>query len=170
MPLADLTTLAALKAYAQVSVSTDDAVLTSMIAAASAAARSYLNRDVTTASYTITRDGRGTAMMLLPQFPVTAVAQVIVDGRTIPAQSAFGLPGYRFTDTSLILAGFCFTRGFGNVQVGFTAGYATAPADIAQAVNEWVALRYKERDRIGFQSKSLAGETVSFVTKAMPDS
>jgi uncharacterized phiE125 gp8 family phage protein len=151
--------LAAVKAYAQVNGTTDDAVLQSMITAYSAAARSYCNRDLTSQDYSITRDGRGTTMMLLPQFPVTAVSSVIVDGRPISAQSAFGLPGYRFTDKAIILDGFCFTRGFGNVQIAFTAGYAAVPDDIAQAVNEWVALRYKERDRIGFASKTLAGET-----------
>jgi hypothetical protein len=169
MPLADLTTLEDFKAYARVVASTDDPMLRSMIAAYSAAARSYLNRDITSASYSITRDGRGTSMMVLPQYPVTAVSSVIVDGKPISAQTAFGLPGYRFTESAIILDGFRFTPGFGNVQVGFTAGYATVPADIAEAVNEWVALRYREIDRIGFASKSLAGETVAFITKAMPD-
>lgn len=166
----DLTTLADLKAYAQITGTADDAVLQSMITAYSAAARSFCNRDFTSQDYSITRDGRGTTMMQLPQFPVTAVSSVIVDGRPIAAQSAFGLPGYRFTDTAVILDGFCFTRGFGNVHVAFTAGYASVPADVAEAVNEWIALRYKERDRIGFASKVLAGETVTFITKAMPDS
>lgn len=170
MPLADLTTLDDFKSYAKVNASTDDALLRTMITAYSAAARSFMNRDITTASYSITRDGRGTSAMQLPQFPITAVSSVIVDGMPVSAQTAFGLPGYRFTETALILDGFRFTRGFGNVQVAFTAGYVEPPADIAQAVNEWVALRYKEVDRIGFASKSLAGETVSFITKAMPDS
>lgn len=170
MPLADLTTLDDFKAYAQVNATTDDALLRTMIIAYSAAARSFINRDITSASYSITRDGRGTSMMLLPQFPITAISSLSVDGRPILAQTAFGLPGYRFTDTALILDGFRFTRGFGNVGVSFTAGYASVPADIAQAVNEWIALRYKERDRIGYSSKSLAGETVSFITKSMPDS
>lgn len=170
MSLADLTTLDDFKAYAKVNATTDDALLRSMITAYSAAARSFMNRDITTASYSITRDGRGTQMLLLPQFPITAVSSVIVDGMPISAQTAFGLPGYRFTDTAIILDGFRFTRGFGNVQVSFTAGYAVVPADIAEAVNEWVALRYKERDRIGHVSKSLEGQTVAFITKDMPDS
>jgi hypothetical protein len=37
-------------------------------------------------------------------------------------------------------------------------------------VNELVALRYRERDRIGHRSKSLAGERVTFVTAALPES
>jgi hypothetical protein len=168
--MADLTDLASLKAYVQIAGGTDDSLLQGMIASYSAAARSYCNRDFTVQNYAIERDGQGTAKMLLPQFPVTAVSQVNVDGRDIPAQASFGSSGYRFTDTALILDGHIFTRGFANVQVRFTAGYAAVPADLGEAVNEWIALRYKERDRIGFASKSLAGETVAFITKAMPDS
>lgn len=168
--MADLTDLASLKAYAQISGSGDDGVLQAMIASYSQAARSYCNRDFTAQDYAIVRDGQGGSKMLLPQFPVTAVSQVTIDGRDIPAQAGFGCSGYRFTDTALILDGHVFTRGFGNVQVGFTAGYATVPTDLGEAINEWIALRYKERDRIGFASKSLAGETVAFITKAMPDS
>lgn len=168
--MADLTDLASLKAYAQVGGSTDDALLQAMIAAYSEATRSYCNRDFTSQDYDVVRDGQGTAKMLLPAFPVTAVAELTIEGRDIPAQASFGSAGYRFTDAAIILDGHVFSRGFGNVRVRFTAGYQTVPADLSEAVNEWIALRYKERDRIGHASKSLAGETVSFITKAMPDS
>jgi hypothetical protein len=168
--MVDLTDLASLKAYAQIGGAADDALLQGMIGAYSEAARSYCNRDFTSQDYDIVRDGQGTAKMLLPQFPVTAIAEVNVDGCAIPAQAGFGASGYRFTDTAVMLDGHVFSRGFGNVRVRFTAGYAAVPADLGEAVNEWIALRYKERDRIGHASKSLAGETVSFITKAMPDS
>ena len=168
--MADLTDLASLKAYAQIAGSADDFLLQAMIGAYSEAARSYCSRDFTAQDYEIVRDGQGTAKMLLPQFPVIAVAELNVDGAAIPLQAGFGSPGYRFTDTAIILDGHVFSRGFANVRVRFTAGYETVPADLSEAVNEWIARRYKERDRIGHASKSLAGETVSFITKAMPDS
>ncbi len=47
--------------------------------------------------------------------------------------------------------------------------YSYLPGDIEQACLELVALRYKERERIGHVSKSLAGETVSFTQKDMSD-
>jgi hypothetical protein len=167
--MADLTDLASLKAYAQIGGSAEDGLLQAMLSAYSAAARAYCNRDFTAQDYDVVRDGQGTSKMLLPQFPVTAVAALAIDGMAIPAQAAIGSPGYRFTDSAIILDGHVFTRGFGNVRVRFTAGYEIVPADLAEAVNEWIALRYKERDRIGHASKSLGGETVSFITKAMPD-
>ena len=44
------------------------------------------------------------------------------------------------------------------------------PAEIEQACIEVIAIRYKERDRIGQVSKSIGGETVSFSQKDFPDS
>ena len=57
---------------------------------------------------------------------------------------------------------------FQNVAVTYTAGFAATPPEIEQACIELVALRYKERDRIGHVSKGIAGETVTFQQKDMP--
>jgi hypothetical protein len=42
------------------------------------------------------------------------------------------------------------------------------PAEIAQACNELVALRYRLRDKLEWSTKALAGESVSLITKDMP--
>jgi Phage gp6-like head-tail connector protein len=166
----DLATLAQVKAYAGVVGSADDNALKSLITGYSDWIRQYTNRDFSITSYTVKRDGRDQIAMMLPDWPIISVQSVKIDGLSVAAQSTFGSTGYRFDERSIILNNLCFTRGRSNVDVAYTAGYATIPATIAQALCELVALRYKERDRIGFSSKSLAGETVSFITKAMPDS
>ncbi|HUN48020.1 MAG TPA: hypothetical protein VMU85_15930, partial [Stellaceae bacterium] len=51
----------------------------------------------------------------------------------------------------------------------YTAGYPATPPEVEQACIELVALRYRERERIGHVSKSLAGETVAFSQKDMSD-
>jgi hypothetical protein len=57
------------------------------------------------------------------------------------------------------------------VTLQYTAGYAVTPPDLAQACVELVALRYRERTRIGEVSKSMGGaETVSYSQKDMADS
>lgn len=168
MALADLTTVASVKAYAGIAGSADDALLASLVTAYSAWVRSWLNRDITTNSYDVRRSGRGTFAMQLPQYPLTAVSLLEIDGQAVPAQAAWGAPGYRFDDTQIVLEGYCFTRGISNVHIQFTAGYASPPADIAQAVNELITLRYKMRDKLEWSSKSLSGETVSLVQKDMP--
>jgi hypothetical protein len=63
-----------------------------------------------------------------------------------------------------------FPVGYNTVVVAYTAGYATTPLDVAQACIELVALRYRERTRIGEVSRSLGGaETVSYSQKDMSD-
>lgn len=166
----DLTTLESFRAYAGGASTVDDALIGQLITAYSAAVLSYINRQLLSGPVSIVRDGRGGRVMTLPEYPVTAIALVQIDGRAIPAQAAFGQAGYRFTDTQVVLDGYCFTNGVGNIRIDFTAGYEVVPSDIEQAVNELVALRYRERDRIGHRSKSLGGETVSFITAALPDS
>ena len=50
----------------------------------------------------------------------------------------------------------------------YTAGYISTPPEVAQACIELVALRYRERTRIGEISKSVgAGETVSYSQRDM---
>lgn len=168
--MADLTTLANVKAWMGLKTADDDALLSRLITAASAYIETWTNRTFAQQTYDEVRDGTGCARMMFADFPVTAVSSVVVDGRAIPLAVAAGDQGYRFDTTGIVLAGYVFTRGVGNVQFSYTAGYTTTPPDIEQACIELVSLRYKERDRIGHQSKSLAGETVSFMIRDFPDS
>ncbi|HEY3910381.1 MAG TPA: hypothetical protein VGM07_10860 [Stellaceae bacterium] len=53
----------------------------------------------------------------------------------------------------------------------YTAGYPATPPEIAQACIELVALRYRERTRIGEVSRSVGGgETVSYAQRDMSPS
>jgi len=61
-------------------------------------------------------------------------------------------------------------RGAQNIVIAYTAGYSTTPPEVAQACIELVALRYRERTRIGEVSRSLGGaETVAYGQKDMSD-
>jgi uncharacterized phiE125 gp8 family phage protein len=162
--MADFTTISDVKAYLGITSATDDALLTRLIAAASQWIRSNLNRDITSQAYTDKLDGTGTSRVILSQFPVTAVTSVTVDGTDQAASNI------AFRDATVALTdGTKFTKGFANVVVTYTAGYATTPGDIAQACIELVAWRYKEKDRIGHASKTIAGEVVAFQTQDVPN-
>jgi len=168
--MADLTTLAAVKSWLGLTASTDDALLSRLITATSAYIEQWTNRHFLSQSFNEVRDGTGSAVLVFADYPVTAVTAVVVNGQAIPLSPGYGQFGYSFTDTVLRLTGRWFDRGLGNVQLTYTAGYASVPPEIEQACIELVALRYKERDRIGHQSKSLAGETVTFMVRDFPDS
>jgi hypothetical protein len=193
MAFGDLTTLADVKAWLQTGQSafpsTDDALLTRLITAASQLIQTWLNRKIALQDWIEVRDGLGTAAgarevrYQFAVFPVSAVSLVVVDGVTVPAipasPSAPGAPiysyaaqaGYLFTPTQLVIRGYAVPRKAGCVTLRYTAGYAVPPPDLAQACIELVALRYRERTRIGEVSKSMGGaETVSYSQKDMSDS
>lgn len=171
MAAGDLTTLANVKAYLSPPLTTtnDDALLARLITASSGFIQAWLNRTIAQSDYAEMRNGAGGMRLFLRNRPVVAVASLMIDGiaiaRSGPPPNA---AGYLFDDSSLYLVGHVFAKGMQNVVVQYTAGYAVTPPEIEQACIALVALRYKERDRIGQASKNLAGEVVSFQQKDMP--
>lgn len=165
MAYGDLTTLADVKAWLQTGQSafppTDDALLARLITAASDYIQAWLNRSIALADYLEVRDGTGGQRLQFACFPVIAVLSLTIDGLSIPPAPAASArtgdtAGYVFSATQLALRGYYFTQRAQNVVVSYTAGYASIPPEIAQACIELVALRYRERTRVGEVSKSFA--------------
>lgn len=169
MAASDLTTLANVKQWLNITVITDDALLTRLITASSGFIQSFVGRQFISQAYVENRSGNNGMLMLFANYPVTAVSSITVNGTAIPLAPDVKTAGYRFDSASVFLNGYSFTRGFNNCVLSYTAGYAAIPLEIEQACFELIGLRYKERDRIGHVSKSLGGETVTFTQKDMPD-
>lgn len=175
MALGDLTTLGNVKQYLGIvsSVTDSDVLLTRMVSALSTFVQTWLNRTIASAAYVDTFDGVGNARFQFNNYPVTAVASLTIDGRVIPAApvpASAGWTGYVWTPNQIALQGYVFTPGYSNVVVNYTAGFATTPGDIEQAVIEIIALRFKQIQQLGFVSKSIGGETVTFNQKDMNSS
>jgi hypothetical protein len=175
MAAGDLTSLANVKQYIGIAtaVTTDDLLLSRLISALSTFVQSWLSRTILSASYTDTVDGVGGSKLQFANYPVTAVSNLLINGRAVPAAAVpavQGWSGYVWTPTQIALQGYCFTRGYSNIVVNYTAGFAAVPLDLEQACIEVIALRYKQRDQIGFVSKAIGGETVTFNIKDMPAS
>lgn len=171
----ELTTLGAVKAWLSLpdtNVNADD-LLTGLITAASGWIEDLLERTIALTSYSANFNGTGGHVLALPEYPVVAVSAVSIDGIVIPVapppgpnQSSVG--GYLFDDSAVYLRGYKFTRGVQNVGISWQGGYAAVPVAVAQAAIELVSLRFKERDRIGEQSKIIQGMQVNFSLKDMP--
>jgi hypothetical protein len=176
MTFGDLCQLADVTAWLQTGQnpfpSTDDALLSRLITAASQFIQNWLGRPILSADWIEVRDGNGGQRMAFANVPVTEVWSLSIDGLDIPPAppgGGFGA-GYAFGPTELALRGYVFTRRSQNVAITYTAGYATVPPDIAQSCIELVCQRYRERSRIGEASKALmSGETVTFSQKDMSD-
>jgi hypothetical protein len=191
----DLATLADVKAWLQTGQSafpaTDDALLTRLITAASQFIQTWLNRRILSQDWIEIRDGLGGPLgrndvrYQFGAFPVSGVSLVVVDGLTIqpipaspPAQLSVAVvstfatqAGYLFTPTQLVIRGYVVPRKAGCVTLQYTAGYPAVPFELAQACIELVALRYRERSRIGEIARAIGGgETVSYSQKDMSDS
>jgi len=164
-----LTTLAKVKQYGQIESVEYDLLLIRMIEAATATIETYCGRKFETQTYTETMDGTGQRKMSLRNVPVTAVASVTIDGKSIPARPSATGNGFTFTQYDIRLTGYAFNLGFDNVQVEYTAGFADVPPDVDMAVCEMVSLRHKSLDRLGVTSKTLAGESISFGTSDFSD-
>jgi uncharacterized phiE125 gp8 family phage protein len=164
-----LCALADVKAFLGITGSATDAVLQSLVTNASALIESYCSRVFARATYTETRNGNGGSRLFLANSPVSAVSAVAIDGQTIPAASGPLTTGYAFDAGVIYLRGYCFNRGVQNVTVSYTAGFATVPADVAQACIELVAAKFAKRDRIDKQSETLGTQqTISYSMADMP--
>jgi hypothetical protein len=168
--MVDLTNLDDVKAWLNLdnTKTADDAILSSLITAASGFIETWCTRSFGVASHTDVRDGTAGVRMPFWHYPVSAVECVTIDGQGVPPGDAVRAPGYYFTPTMLMLRGYQFRRGFGNVVVSYTAGFAVIPPDLARACLDLVAFQYREAGRIGMASSALSGETTSFVIRDMP--
>ena len=138
----DLATLAAVKSWLSVTSSADDALLSSLITAASRAIYAYLGRSsILPATYSEWYDGQGGRTLVLRRWPVLSVSQLVIDDTNVPAAaSPFLIGGYRAVGFSLrpwdgqppgrvgiiTLDGFRFRRDLNNVAVTYLSGYEVA--------------------------------------------
>ena len=167
--MADLTTLANVKSWLNIATTTDDATLSRMVTAVSNYIQSWLNRSFAVASYTDILNGTGGNQLVFHEYPVISVSSMTISGNIIPASPDGIQPGYVFDARGIYLIGYQLTKGIKNVRITYSAGYATVPPEIEQACIELIALRYRERSRIGEVSKSIGGEVVSFSQKDFPE-
>jgi hypothetical protein len=168
--VADLVTLAAIKAYMGITGTELDATLAAQITRVSAAIEGYLQTNVLAASFEEKRNGYGGTAIQLYRKPVQSVQALVINGQAVQAATAFGQPGWWLSGRLLLLVGCTYAKGWGNVDVTYTAGYTTVPADIEQACLEAIALATKRKDHIDVSSKSLGGETISYITSNMTPS
>lgn len=164
----DLTTLDAVRRDLGTQSPADNFLLEEWITGASGWIVSYLNQPVLSTQHVEVMDGHGGPRLFLKYTPIISVSLVKVAGITYSAATAGGTDtGYFFDPSGLLrLRNSTFARGIGNVQITYTAGYATAPAAIERACVRIVGWRYKEKDRLGHASKGIGGETVAYQTAA----
>lgn len=160
------TTKEAIRAIVQPdpSITVDDAALIQLGVDVTAAMKSYLGRDILTASYTDVYSGKGTDMIVARNHPVTAVASVYADDVAQPAAGTSRSYGYQFDDQVFYFIGGVWPRGRRNVTIAYTAGYAAVPADLVQACTRQTAYIYRAQPREGVRTAVLPqGENITYI-------
>ena len=149
----------------------DDNLLAELITAASTFIQAaYLCRYLRTQSYTEVLNGMGHKTRIgVKNTPITSVTGVTINGKAVPASPGPGRQGFLWSGTEIGLIGYVFFRGFQNITLAYTAGYASIPQDLVQVCIDLVALRYKERDRIGQSSKTLDKQVIAYNTKDLTE-
>lgn len=167
-----IATLTQLKEFLGIADTDEDAVLTFLLNAANSQVQKYIGYDPNSQTVIETRDGNGRySIALAHPFPIS-VSAVTIDGRMIPERTDPTGSGWFFDAARNIVwvcGAYSFTKGHGNVGITYTAGFAPMDGALIQGVLDIVAIRRDELKRRGVSSKSLAGESVSFVHSAIPE-
>src|SRR5437016_13583458 len=96
----DLITLKALKAWNNLTATTDDETLGMLISQVSRSTMSYINRNtILPRAYTEVLDGNGKGGLMLKSWPVQSITSLIIDGQAIPAAKTFSDSGYLLGQT-----------------------------------------------------------------------
>lgn len=140
--MTDLTTLPNALAWLGMPADDADGTVARLISAISNQVHQFISYDFTSQSYDRFFNGKGTQTISLPDYPITAVSAVEIWGRPVPARVGT-TPGFVFDRQRVKLdKPYSFERGLSNVRVMYTAGYATTPPDVEQAVLMWVKAIY----------------------------
>jgi hypothetical protein len=142
-----LTSLANAKAWLGIATSTDDVLLSRLIAGASGLILGFLNRDtLLSTTRSETHSGIGSDRLMLRQWPVTAVASLSIDGVAIPESTSPQAVGWTCDlwdgvgpggPSLLWLRGYRFTRGARNIVAGYTGGYRVSAEAAAVPVSPY---------------------------------
>ncbi len=166
----DLAVVSDAQLYLGVLAPQDPDLLQTLITAASTFIQSILGYNIAPASYTETRNGHGRLSMALRYRPIISVESLTIGTIAQVPSPGYGQTGYSFDANRLYLTNGNFHFGQRNINVTYTAGYATTPADLKQACVELVALKYALRQKAGLVSESAMQQVTAYSQRDMPAS
>jgi len=135
--MADLATVAAVKAYLAITTSGQDSLIAALIARESRSVEQFCARRFPAVTTTLRRlNGTGTAMLTLPEAPILSISFLSINGTEIPESPDGIVAGYTHDDTTIFLTGgrrFPYTRQ--SVVCSWEAGYADSETAYIPAGN-----------------------------------
>lgn len=160
--MVQLCQLSDVKAYLGITSDGDDEILTRLIESASELAEIHCGRSFAIQTYTHEVRARGARSLFLLHGPVVSIDGVSMGASTLGASRYYREGRELFLEGGMLWAE--------KVVVTYKAGYAQPPKPVEQAVLETVALRYREKPRIGMASRAMEGVSESYITAALTPS
>lgn len=180
--MADFFTTAEFKCHEGIAGGQHDVLIGNFAARASAAVRTYLNREPEPTDYTEELDGSGANTILVRQPPIRAITSLkVTTDRQWSSVSAVDSSYYVYEDSGIItllpsanLGIFAspnaiFFKGIRNVQVIYSGGYAAVPEPIKEASILLAAYWFNRRRQAGLLSTTTSGTTITFQARTWPD-
>lgn len=120
------------------------------------------------------QDGRGQNVILLKQWPVNALTEIRIDNSSLfLADTVQPLADYALVDDNMALLRInsTFHRGYRNIKITYSAGYATVPSDLQEAALWTMFWKFKTRNAgdIGRTTQTKEGESTSYSQEAPAD-
>lgn len=158
-------TLAELKTYLGITGTTEDSKLTTIVAATNTFVETYCNRAFEEAEYTEELyDGPGSSVLCLKNWPVSEVAEVIVEDTEVEERTEIDGEGYYLdAEAGILHNNDLWNRGRGIITVTYTAGYETIPDDLKFAVLELASYFRNMSGKSGIRSESLGSYSYSLM-------
>ena len=164
-----LVSLAEAKTFLKISAPSEDSVIEDFINRASIWANDYTGRRLKSRSNSDTYDGDGSDLLLLSDYPVTAISDIrIDDGTNEGAPESVSPDDISLSSLNGLIKlknGVMFVKGFLNVSVAYTAGYTTAPETVKEAVLLYVGHLYRRQyadQKFGVQSETVGDRTTTY--------
>lgn len=164
-----LITLSELKTFLSISGTDQDTILQIYVDSANAFIINYLNRDIEETAYTDeVYDGPGTPALVLRQYPLISVEEVLVNGEAeTESTDVTDTEGYyiKSYDNGILYNRAFWDRGRGIIQVSYTAGYTTIPGDLKHASLAVAGYFRNMGNKTGVRSESLGSYSYSIANE-----
>ncbi len=154
------TTVLKVKEYLNLKGNNEDTLLERLIDSCAELFKNYCNKDFELKQYVEFYDGNNLNFICVKNMPIVSVQNVEIEGVNVL--------NFKNDDIRIVLPSNRFKKGILNCKISYTAGFATIPKDLEQALIEMVGIKYKQVQHLDQVSKNLATENVTYIQDDIP--
>lgn len=157
------------KAYLGITSNAYDTALDFLVSGCVAFVESQIRRKIDSASATELHNG-GKCKYFIKNTPMTALTSVKYNNGTqhTPSWQTVDLDNVVFEENGVVHAP-GLPDGFRNIEIVYTGGYATTPADLGFVIVQLVAKAFEQRNAQGKAKEAMGGVSVDWKDALTPE-